>query len=50
MANTPVQRNKPSKINFRWLPELDRLLLIGMKQGPAAKQDTIDKVLQLARN
>src|SRR5271166_417355 len=48
MANTPVQRNKPSKITFRWLPELDRLLLIGMKQGPAAKHDTIDKVLQLA--
>src|SRR5271166_5628230 len=47
MANTPVQRNKPSKITFRWLPELERLLLIGMKQGPAAKQDAIDKVLQL---
>lgn len=47
MANTPGQRTRQSKINFRWLPELDRLLLIGMNQGPAAKQDAIDKVLQL---
>ena len=47
MPNTPGQRNRQSKINFRWLPELDRLLLIGMNQGPAAKQDAIDKVLQL---
>ena len=47
MANTPGQRNRQSKINFRWLPELDRLLLIGMKHGPAGKQDAINKVLQL---
>ena len=47
MANTPGQRNKQSKINFRWLPELDRLLLIGMKHGPAGKHDAINKVLQL---
>jgi hypothetical protein len=30
------------------LPELDRLLIVGMKHGGAAKRDAIDKLLRLA--
>ena len=32
---------------FRWLPELDRLLTTGVKHGPAARHDAINKVLKL---
>jgi hypothetical protein len=38
--------NKANK-KFRWLPELDRLLIVGIKSGPAAKRDAINKVLKL---
>jgi hypothetical protein len=38
----------PRAARFAWLPELDRLLIIGMKHGRAAKRDAIDKLLRLA--
>jgi hypothetical protein len=38
----------PRAARFRWLPELDRLLIVGMKHGRAAKRDAIDKLLRLA--
>src|ERR1700749_73606 len=38
----------PRAAKFTWLPELDRLLIVGMKHGRAAKRDAIDKLLRLA--
>jgi hypothetical protein len=38
----------PNAATFTWLPELDRLLIVGMKHGRAAKRDAIDKLLRLA--
>jgi hypothetical protein len=38
----------PTAARFTWLPELDRLLIVGMKHGGAAKRDAIDKLLRLA--
>jgi hypothetical protein len=42
-SEIPSTRNA----KFRWLPELDRLLVVGAKHGRAAKRDTIDKILTL---
>jgi len=38
--------NKPNK-RLGWLPELDRLLITGIKHGSAQKKDAINKILQL---
>src|SRR5208337_5434993 len=42
-------QGKCNKLNekFGWLPELDRLLIAGIKHGPAQKKDAITKILQL---
>ena len=42
-------QGKGNKLNekFGWLPELDRLLIAGIKHGPAQKKDAITKILQL---
>src|SRR5271157_4363485 len=38
--------NKPDK-RLGWLPELDRLLITGIKHGTAQKKDAINKILRL---
>lgn len=38
--------NKPEE-KFRWLPELDRLLIAGIKHGPAEEKNAINRILQL---
>lgn len=40
---------KDNKVNgkFRWLPELDRLLIVGTNNGSAAKYEAVNKVLKL---
>jgi hypothetical protein len=38
--------NKPNK-RLGWLPELDRLLITGIKHGTAHKKDAINKILRL---
>ena len=47
MHNTLNRKGNKAKGKFRWLPELDRLLIAGIKHGPAAKHDAINKVLKL---
>jgi len=47
MHNTLDGRGNKAKKKFRWLPELDRLLIVGVKRGPAAQHDAINKVLKL---
>jgi hypothetical protein len=45
-ASTAVS-NTQSKINPRFLPAIDRVLIAGLKLGPAGKREAINKVLQL---
>jgi hypothetical protein len=45
--NTLDARGNKAKKKFRWLPELDRLLITGVKNGSAARHDAINKVLKL---
>ena len=45
--NTLDARGDKAKNRFRWLPELDRLLITGAKNGSAARHNAIDKVLKL---
>src|ERR1035437_4423244 len=42
-------KGKGNNINkkFGWLPELDRLLIAGIKHGPAKKREAINRVLEL---
>src|SRR5208283_4429332 len=42
-------KGRGNKLNKRlgWLPELDRLLIAGIKHGPAQKKDAINKILYL---
>lgn len=45
MATGPKGKKVDGK--FRWLPELDRLLIVGTKHGSAAKCEAINKILKL---
>src|SRR5215472_13806245 len=41
------RRNTQSKLTPRVLSAIDRLLIAGIRVGPARKRDTVNKVLQL---
>ena len=47
MSASPAGKNPQPKINPRFLPVIDRVLLAGLKLGPAGKHEAINKVLQL---
>jgi hypothetical protein len=47
MFASPAGKNLQSKINPRFLPLIDRVLITGLKLGPAGKHEAINKVLQL---
>ena len=47
MSASPAGRNVQSKINPRFLPVIDRVLITGLKLGPPGKREAINKVLQL---
>jgi hypothetical protein len=47
MSASPAGKNLQPKINPRFLPVIDRVLLAGMKLGPAGKHEVINKILQL---
>jgi hypothetical protein len=47
MSASPTVSNTQSKINPRFLPVIDRVLVAGLKLGPAGKHEAINKVLQL---
>lgn len=42
-----LPRKDGPKIDARWLSAIDRLLTVGIKLGPAAKRNAINKVLEL---
>ncbi len=45
--SSPAVSNNQSKINPRFLPVIDRVLIAGLKLGTAGKREAINKVLQL---
>ena len=47
MSASSAGRNVQSKINPRFLPVIDRVLITGLKLGPPGKREAINKVLQL---
>lgn len=47
MYATLGETDSRAKISPRWLPAIDCVLMAGIKLGPAAKHDAINKVLQL---
>ena len=47
MSASPAVRNPSSKIHPRFLPPIDRVLIAGMKLGPAGKHEAIKRVLRL---
>jgi hypothetical protein len=47
MSASPAGKNLQPKINPRFLPVIDRVLIAGLKLGPAGKHEAINKVLQL---
>src|SRR5215470_12646675 len=47
MSASPAGKNLQPKINPRFLPLIDRVLIAGLKLGPTGKLEAINKVLQL---
>jgi hypothetical protein len=47
MSVSPAGRSPQPKINPRFLPVIDRVLIAGLKLGPAGRHEAINKVLQL---
>jgi hypothetical protein len=47
MSVSPAGKNLQPKINPRFLPVIDRVLIAGLQLGPAGKLEAINKVLQL---
>src|SRR6266540_4548578 len=47
MSVSPAGRSPQPKINPRFLPVIDRVLIAGLKLGPAGKHEAINKLLQL---
>ena len=47
MSASPAGKNLQPKINPRFLPVIDRVLIAGLKLGPPGKLEAINKVLQL---
>jgi hypothetical protein len=47
MSASPKGRNSQPKINLRFLPVIDRVLITGLRLGSVGKHEAINKVLQL---
>ena len=47
MSASPVVRNIQPKIHPRFLPAIDRVLVAGLRLGPAGKREAINRVLRL---
>ncbi len=48
MRKSVCVKDDKSNKTLPWLPEFDRLLIAGIKHGPAMKKEAINKILQLA--
>ena len=47
MCASPTGTNPQLKINSRVLPLIDKVLIAGLRNGPAGKREAINKILQL---
>jgi hypothetical protein len=48
MQKSVCKKDRQSDKKLRWLPEFDRLLIAGIKHGPAMKREAINRILDLA--
>ena len=48
MQKSVCEKEPRSNTKLHWLPQFDRLLIAGIKHGPAVKKDAINKILRLA--
>ena len=48
MRKSVCVKDDKSNKTLPWLPEFDRLLIAGIKHGPAMKKEAINKILQLS--
>jgi hypothetical protein len=46
MGTAPVPKSNKNNTRFKWLPEMDRLLIVGVQAGPAFKRKAINKILE----
>src|SRR5512146_2233034 len=46
MGTAPVPKSNKVNGRFNWLPEMDRLLIVGVQAGPAFKRKAINKILE----
>jgi hypothetical protein len=46
MGTAPVPKYNNANGRFNWLPEMDRLLIVGVQSGPAFKRKAINKILE----
>ena len=47
MCASPTGTNPQLKINSRFLPLIDKVLIAGLRNGPAGKRGAINKILHL---
>ena len=47
MGKSVCVKDDKSNKTLPWLPEFDRLLIAGIKHGPAMKKEAINKILEL---
>jgi hypothetical protein len=48
MEKSVCRKDGESRKRLPWLPQFDRLLIAGIKHGPATKKDVINRILHLA--
>src|SRR6266849_1534758 len=48
MEEGPDPKGKKANQPFRWLPQIDQVLVVGMKYGPKGTQEAVKKLRQLA--
>ena len=48
MEKSACRKDGESRKRLPWLPQFDRLLIAGIKHGPATKKDVINRILHLA--
>jgi hypothetical protein len=46
MGTAPVSKGNKANGRFNWLPEMDRLLIVGVQAGPVFKRKAINKILE----
>ena len=48
MRKPVCEKDRGSNKKLPWLPQFDRMLIAGIKHGPAVKKDAINKIIHLA--